>query len=111
MEDKDILKEILKGIDGVYENVDLESIILNSIQEQEKSKIRIYRYKDKGVKSLIVSVILIVILGILFSLSIKMSTVENSIVTYTSIILILIVFFIQIEMGGNKIFNNLKNNL
>lgn len=111
MEDKDILKEILKGIDGVYENVDLESIILNSIQEQEKSKIRIDRYKDKGVKSLIVSVILIVILGILFSLSIKMSTVENSIVTYTSIILILIVFFIQIEMGGNKIFNNLKNNL
>ena len=90
MEDKDILKEILKG---VYENVDLESIILNSIQEQEKSKIRIDRYKDKGVKSLIVSVILIVILGILFSLSIKMSTVENSIVTYTSIILILIVFF------------------
>lgn len=111
MEDKDILKEILKGIDGVYENVDLESIILNSIQEQEKSKIRIDRYKDKGVKSLIVSVILIVILGILFSLSIKISTVENSIVTYTSIILILIVFFIQIEMGGNKIFNNLKNNL
>jgi len=112
MEDKDyLLKEILGKIDEVNEPIDLEEVILKAIQKQESSKFQIARYKAKGIKALIVSVILIVVLGILFSLPSNVSTVEHSIVTYTSIILMLIVLFIQLEMGGTKIFNHLKNNL
>lgn len=111
MEDKDHLKEILGKIDQVNEPIDLEGIILNAIQKEENSKAQIARYKAKGFKALIVSGILIVVLGILFSLPKSVRSVEHSIVTYTSIILILFVLFIQLEMGRTKIFNNLKNNL
>lgn len=111
MEDKDRLKEILGKIDEVNEPIDLEEAILKTIHKQESSKLQIARYKAKGIKAFIVSGILIVVLGFLFSLPSNVRTVEHSIVTYTSIILILLVFFIQLEMGGTKIFNNLKNNL
>ena len=111
MEDKDHLKEILGNIDEINEPIDLKGAILTIIQKQESSKVQIAHYKAKGVKALIVSGILIVVLGILFSLPNSVRTVEHSIVTYTSIILILLVFFIQLEIGRTKIFNNLKNNL
>jgi len=111
MEDKDHLKEILVKIDEVNEPIDLEVTILKAIQKQESSKLQIARYKAKGIKALVVSGILIVVLGILFSLPSNVRTIEHSIVTYTSIILILLVLFIQLEMGRTKIFNNLKNNL
>ncbi|WP_445956204.1 hypothetical protein [Yeosuana sp.] len=111
MEDKDRLKEILGKIDEVNEPIDLESVILKAIQKKENSKLQIARYKAKGIKALIVSVILIVVLGILFSFPCNnVPSLEHLIVTYTSIILILIVLFIQLEMGGTKIFNNLKKN-
>ncbi len=111
MEDKDHIKEILGNIDQVNEPIDLEGVILRAIQEQESSKVQIARYKVNGIKALKVSGILIVVLGILFSLPSSVRTVEHSIITYTSIILILLVLFIQLEMGRTRIFNNLKNNL
>jgi hypothetical protein len=111
MENKDHLKEILGNIDKINEPIDLEGAILKVIQKQESSKIQIAHYKAKGIKALIVSGILIIVLGILFSLPSSVRTVEHSIVTYTSIILILFVLFVQLEMGRTKIFNNLKNNL
>jgi protein-S-isoprenylcysteine O-methyltransferase Ste14 len=111
MEDKDRLKEILGKIVEVNEPIDLEGVILKAIQKQESLKLQIARYKAKGIKALIVSGFLIVVLGILFSFPSNVRTVEHSIVTYTSIILILIVLFLQLEMGGTKIFDNLKNNL
>ena len=107
MEKKDHLKEILGSIDEVNEPIDLEGVILKSIQEQESSKVQIARYKAKGLKALIVSGMLIVVLGILFSLPSSVRTVEHSIVTYTSIILILLVLFIQLEMGKTNFLNNL----
>ncbi|MFS4447865.1 hypothetical protein [Maribacter sp. 2307UL18-2] len=111
MEDKDHLKEILGNIDQVNEPIDLEGVILKTIQKHESSKVQIARYKANGFKAIIVSGILIVILGILFSLPSSVRTFEHSIVTYTSIVLTLLVIFIQLEMGKAKIFNNLKNNL
>jgi hypothetical protein len=107
MEDKDHLKEILGKIVEINEPIDLEELILKTIQEQEGSKLQIARYKAKGIKALLVSVILILVLGILFSLPSSVHTVEYSIITYTSIILVLIVLFIQLEITDNKnLFSN-----
>ena len=111
MEDKDHLKVLLSNINQINEPIDLEGVILKVIQEQEGSKIQIARYKANGLKALIVSGILVVILGILFSLPSSVRTLEHSIITYTSITITLLVIFIQLEMGNKKIFNNLKNNL
>jgi protein-S-isoprenylcysteine O-methyltransferase Ste14 len=111
MEDKDHLKELLWTIDEVNEPIDLEGVILKAIQQQESSKLQIARYRANGIKALIASGILIIVLGILFSLPSSVRSVEHSIVTYTSIILVLIVLFIQLEMASTKKFNHLKNNL
>jgi hypothetical protein len=111
MEDKDHLKEILGKIDQVNAPIDLERVILNIIQKEEKSKAQIARYKAKGTKALIASGILIIVLGILFSLPSSIRSFEHSVVTYTSITLILFVLFIQLEISRSKFFNNLKNNI
>jgi len=111
MEDKDHLKEILGKIDEVNDPIDLEGIILNAIRKEENSKAQIARYKAKGIKALVASGILIIVLGILFSLPSSVRSVEYSIVTYTSIILVLLVLLIQLEMGNSRIFNSLKNNI
>ncbi len=111
MEDKDNLKEILGNIDQINEPIDLEESILKTIQEQENSKAQIARYKANGFKALILSAILVLVLGILFSLPSSIRTLEHSIITYTSIVLTLLVIFIQLEMSKTKIFNNMKNNL
>ncbi|GEM_PF-5422550 len=111
MEDKDHLREIFGKIDQINEPIDLEAVILNAIQKEEFSKAQIARYKAKGLKALIASGILVIVLGILFSLPNSVRSVEHSIVTYTSIIITLIILFILLEMGRTAIFNNLKNNL
>lgn len=111
MEDKDHLKEILGSLNQINEPIDLEEAILKTIQKQESSKAKIAHYKANGFKAMIVSGILIIVLGILFSFPSGVSTVEHAIVTYTSIIFTLLVIFIQLEMGKTKIFNTLKNNL
>lgn len=111
MEDKDHLKVILGMIDQINEPIDLEVVISKAIQEQENSKAQIARYKANGLKALIVSGILVVILGMLFSLPSSVRTIEHSIITYTSIIIIQLIIFIQLEMGEKKIFSSLKNNI
>lgn len=111
MENKDHLKELLGSIDQINESIDLEAVILKTIQKEEVLKTRIARYKANGSKALIVSGFLIVVLGILFSLPNHVRTLEHSIVTYASTALVLLIIFIQLEMGKTKIFNNLKNNL
>jgi len=111
MDKKDHFKEIFRMIDDVNEPIDLEEVILRTIQKQESSRLQIMRYRTIGIKALVLSIILIVILGILFSLPSNVRTVQHSIITYTSISLMLIILFIQLELGRTKIFNNLKNNL
>jgi hypothetical protein len=111
MEDKDHLKEILGKIDQVNAPIDLERVILNTIQKEENSKAQIASYKAKGTKALIASGILIIALGILFSLPSSIRSFEHSVITYTSIIIILFVLFIQLEMSKTKFFNNQKNNI
>lgn len=111
MEDKDHLKEILGCIDHINEPIDLEAVILKTLQEQERLKNQIARYKANGIKALIVSAVLIVILGILFSLPNSIRSLEYLTIMYTSIVLALLVLFAQLETGGIKLFNNMKNNL
>ncbi|MFK7806673.1 MAG: hypothetical protein AB8F74_02630 [Saprospiraceae bacterium] len=111
MERKDYLKEILGEVGEVNQPVDLEGVIMNAIQEQENLELQIANYKAKGLKALIGSSILILVLGILFSFPGSVRTVEQSILTYTSIVLILLTILIQLEMGETRIFNKLKNNL
>ena len=104
MGNKDHLKEILENIDEVNEPIDLEGIILKAIQKEEHSKVQIAHYKAKGIKALVLS-------GILFSLPNSVRSFESSMVTYTSMVLTLLILFIQLEMGRTRIFNNQKNNL
>ncbi len=105
MEDKDPLKEILSNLDQINEPIDLEDAILKTLEKQESSKAQIARYKANGFKALILSAILVLVLGILFSLPSSVRTLEQSIITYTSIVLTLLVIFIQLEMSKTKIFN------
>jgi len=109
MEDKDHLKEILSNIDCINEPIDLEGVILKAIHKEETTKVKIARYKAKGIKALIASFILIIVLGILFSLPSYVRSIEDSIIAYTSIILVLIVFFVQLEISETKKFKNLNN--
>ncbi len=104
MESKDLLKEVLGNIDQMNAPIDLERIILKKIQAEENSKIQIARYKAKGMKAFIASGILILVLAILFSLPGGVRSVEHAIITYTSIILVLLVFFVQLEIGSARIF-------
>ena len=111
MEGKDHLKEILGNIGQVNEPIDLEQAILKSIQTQEDAKAQITRYRANGAKALIASAILTVILGIMFSLPGSVRSLEHAMITYTSIVLILLVLFVQLEAVGTKILNSLKINL
>ncbi len=111
MEEKDHLKEILANIDQLHEPVELQGIILNVIQKEESSRAKIAQYKARGFKALILSGILIIVLVVLFSMPNSVRSLEYSIITYSSMILVLVVLFIQLETGSTKIFNNLKNNL
>lgn len=111
MENKDHLKEIFCNIDQINEPIDLEAVILKSIKEQERVRSQITRYKINGIRALSVSVVLVIVLAILYSLPNSVQSFEYSSIKYISIILTLLVLFVQLEMGGTKLFNNLKNNL
>jgi protein-S-isoprenylcysteine O-methyltransferase Ste14 len=111
MENKDYLKEILGKIDEVNEPVDLEEAILKTIEQQESIKLQITRYQARGTTALLVSAVLIVILGVLFSLPSSMGTTTRSITSFAGLSLALLILFIQLEMGGAKIFNQIKNYL
>ena len=110
MEYKDHLKEILAKIGQVNESIDLEEIILNAIQKEEYSKAQIARYKRKGIKALVASVILIIVLAIQFSMPSSVRSVEYAIIIYTSLILVLFILFVQIEMGNPINLTDLNNN-
>jgi phosphate/sulfate permease len=109
MENKDYLEEILGKIDEVNEPVDLEEAILKTIEQQESIKLQITRYQ--GTTALLVSAVLIVILGVLFSLPSSMGTSNRFIASFVGLSLALLILFIQLEMGGAKIFNQIKNYL
>ncbi|MFK7936753.1 MAG: hypothetical protein AB8G22_24785 [Saprospiraceae bacterium] len=111
MEEKDHLKEILGSLDQINAPIDLEAAILKSIQQQEIRQAEIARYQANGFKGLIISAVLITILGILYSLPSSVASIEFASVTYTSIPIVLLLLFIQLEMGGSKIFHYYKNNL
>lgn len=109
MDNNDRLKEVLEKIDNVNAPIDLEDVVMKAIREQESVNNRIASYKAKAYKALTVSVILTMTLGILFSLSSNVHSIEHYVITYSSIILVLIILFIQLEMGRTKIFENHKN--
>ena len=110
MEDNDYLKEILGKMDQIHEPVDFEKTILNTLQKEQKLKTKIAAYKSRGKKALLVSGILIIVLGILFSIPSNHKAMKQTVITYASISLVLILLFFQLEVGSSKIFNQSKNN-
>jgi hypothetical protein len=106
METEDNLKKILGKLDLVNDPIDIESDVLKAITENEISKNKIADYKSRGVKALKISAFLIILLGMLLSMSSSLRSLEHSIATYSSVILVLIILFIQLEIGGTKVFDN-----
>lgn len=111
MEDKDHLKEILENVTQIHESIDLESVVLGVIEQQERSKAQIARYKANGFKALIVTGILLIILVLLFSRPDALRSMEYTVLTYTSVTLALLTLFAQLEMGERNIFNHPEKNL
>ena len=109
MDNKDHLKEILDITGQIHEPIDLEAVILKSIQEKEYFKNQIAKYKTNGVRALLVTAVLIIILAIFYSLPDSVQSFEYSFIKYTSIILVLLVLFIQLEISGTHIFNSQRN--
>lgn len=110
MEDSDYLKEILAKVDQIHEHIDLEKAILNTLQKEQELKTKIASYKSRGKKALLVSGILIIALGILFSIPSNHTSIDGLVITYTFTSLVLILLFFQLEVGKTKIFNQSKNN-
>ncbi|GAB5555277.1 MAG: hypothetical protein Sapg2KO_48680 [Saprospiraceae bacterium] len=111
MEDKDQLKDILGNVTQIDKSIDLESVVLDIIEQQERSKVQIARYKANGFKALIVTAILLIVLVLLFSRSDVLRSMEYTVLTYTSITLALLTLFAQLEMGERNIFNHPEKNL
>ncbi|WP_139828014.1 hypothetical protein [Marivirga sericea] len=108
MNKEDHLKDIFREIDNVNDPIDLEERVLGAIATQESLQGKIGHYKAKAMMALKLSVGLIAVLGILFSFSTNVRTMEYSIVTYTAVILTLIILFIQLEISRTRTVKNHK---
>lgn len=106
MEDKDQLKEILSNINHINDPIDLEASIMKSIERSELVKDKIANYKRQGIRGLIISFILVIALVLIYSFQ----TAEDANLKYTSIAACLILLFAQLELGGLKFINQIKNN-
>ncbi len=106
MEDKDQLKEILSNINNINTPIDLEDAIIQAIKKEALVKERIASYKRQGIRGLIISCILVITLVLIYSFQ----TVEDAYLKYTSIVACLILLFAQLELGGLKFINQIKNN-
>lgn len=106
MEEKDPLKALLGNLDQVNQSIDLESVILKSIEQQELRKSKIKRYRTKGNQALKFSLVLIIVLGVLFSLPDNVSSFQKAVFTYFSITLMLLILFVQLEVSGKFLLNN-----
>ncbi|WP_400078726.1 hypothetical protein [Winogradskyella sp. R77965] len=110
MEDKDQLKDILSNINHINEPIDLEASIMQSIQKEALVKQKIASYKKQGIRGLVISIILVITLVFIYSFSDGLQTTEGSHLKYTSIVACLILLFAQLEIGGLKFINQIKNN-
>ena len=97
-------------IEQINEPIDLEAVILKTIQEQEVLKKQIARYKARGVKALFVSILLTLVLAILYSYPSSSPSAEYASIMYVSITLALFMLLIQVELSGIRSLNQLKNN-
>jgi hypothetical protein len=110
MEGKDQLKEILSNINHINEPIDLEASIMQSIQKETLVKQKIANYRKQGIRGLIISFILVIILVGIYSFSSGVETAECARLKYTSIVTSLIFLFAQLELGGLQLINQIKNN-
>jgi len=99
MEQKDELKDILRTLNQLHAPIDLETRIISSIQKQENLKAQAERYMTQGIRALIVSFLLLVILIISFYFEASTSFQDRTL-KYASIIISLLVLFIQLELAG-----------
>ncbi len=110
MEDKDQLKEILSNINHINKPINLEASIMQAIHNEELTKSKIKSYRRKGVRSFIFSFVLVIVLLFIYSFSSSFHTNESALLKYTSIVACLILLYAQLELGGLKFMNQIKNN-
>ena len=110
MENKDQLKEILSNINQINEPIDLEASIMQSIRNEELTKLKIKNYRRQGIRGLVISFILVLVLVCIYSFSKNFQSLESASFKYTSIVACLILLFAQLELGGLQFFNLFKNN-
>lgn len=110
MDDNDHLKVLLNDIDRIHAPIDLEAAIIKAIRKEERSRHQIEQARARGVKALLGSGMLTVILIILFSWPAHVRSVEHAVLTYSSISVALTLLFVQLEIGRGKLFNDFKNN-
>jgi len=109
MEDKDHLEEILGRVDQINDPIDLEMGLMQMIQERKSREDQISRFKLNGFKALCVSVVFLVILGVLFSLPNNVQSQKYAVINYAWVCLLLLVLFVQMEMGGKRFLLNLRS--
>lgn len=106
MKNKDQLKKALSNINHIYKPIDLEASIMQSIKRDALVKDKIANYKRQGIRGLIISFMLVIALVLIYSFQ----TDEDANLKYTSIAACLILLFAQLELGGLKFINQIKNN-
>lgn len=109
MDDKDQLKNILSNVNHINAPIDLEATIMEAIRKEALTKTKIANYRRKGMRGLVISFALVIAFVIISSFSEVFQTTEGSYFKYTSIIACLILLFAQLELGGLKFINQIKN--
>ncbi len=100
MVNEDQLKDILGRIEGFDKSIDLENTIMESIKVQEELRERIERYKTKGLRGVIVSIVLLIVLGVVYSLPSSAPSFDSRSFEFVSIIIGLLVLMAQLELSA-----------
>ncbi|WP_282043473.1 hypothetical protein [Winogradskyella flava] len=112
MDKYDDLKNILGSIDGpLYANIHMEGVIKEKIERQLHIKSEIQKYKRWTLIGLVGLLIMIVIIFGTHFFSEKVVSDGLNFINYSVVLLILLTFFIQIELGAFKLILKQKNKL
>ncbi|CAM1343388.1 hypothetical protein TAMYLO_330082 [Tenacibaculum amylolyticum] len=100
MEQKDELKELLKTIDTVHENVNLEIDIIQQLEKQEKIQAEIIQNRRYGFMGMMITLVLTVL--IIFNTPNLDEILRKPIFQLGICGFILILFFIQLETASKN---------
>lgn len=97
MKEKDELKMVFKNIDTVYPNIDLESAVLQRIQQQTKVKEQIEKNRKYGLIGIFTSIILIVVFALMFNSPSLSISFNEPMIQLVMCAFVLILLFLQLE--------------